>query len=325
MASFIRGYLLETGTKPNHRLSLYFDKKHRSAIPLGTKEIIELDLGQGITWQGTMNSMNASNPPYVHDWLTSSRSGRQRCTDVFHNHGLGIHAELTFELVGRNYFRLVQIVNRGMQNLGLTSASPTAIAATAKMRPAIPATSSFPFDDLTAILNLALEYWNLISSSEAIAEQAFEREMPIARKQGFLTKELFVRLGRWKSVRQTPNYESNDEMDIRAATARAFSANDERTAILALTRLRGVALRTASALLQWMRPELFPILDIRVVGALGRPEPSSYEDMDFYLDITRDVRALAQRHGLDLRTMDRALWAWHKKQGKGACCVAIEC
>ena len=109
--------------------------------------------------------------------------------------------------------------------------------------------------------------------------------MQPARKAGFLTKSLFVRLGRWKSVRQSPNYEANDEASVRAATAQAFAATDSRTALSALMRLHGVALRTASALLHWMLPDRYPVLDFRIVGALGRPEPSSYEDIDFYLNI----------------------------------------
>ena len=71
-----------------------------------------------------------------------------------------------------------------------------------------------------------------------------------------------------------------------------------------------------------MRPDVYPILDFRVVGALGKPEPTSYEDINFYLGIAKEIRVLAERHGLDLRTMDRALWAWKKLQGRtvGAAC-----
>jgi hypothetical protein len=323
----IRGYLRDTRTRPDaRRLSLYFDKKHRSTIPMGKKEPVVLDL-DGTLWSGTMNSVSPNNDPYVHDRLTSSRGGQCSCTEAFDKLGLAEYAELGFELIGQNCFRLTRVVSKGGARKGSSQQRVAAAAfgfpattSRADMKAAASTTaSSFPFGDRTAILALAGRYWNLISSSEALAEQAFERELPIARKQGFLSKDLFVRLARWKSVRQTPNYESNDEAAIRAATARAFSAADERIAILALKQLRGVGLRTASALLQWMRPERFPILDVRVVGALGKPEPASYEDIDFYLDIAKEVRILAQRHALDLRTMDRALWAWHKQQGKAAC------
>jgi hypothetical protein len=67
------------------------------------------------------------------------------------------------------------------------------------------------------------------------------------------------------------------------------------------------------------KPETKEWFHFRVVGALGKPEPTSYEDIDFYLRIAKEIRVLAERHGLDLRTMDRALWAWQKLQARTAC------
>ena len=66
-----------------------------------------------------------------------------------------------------------------------------------------------------------------------------------------------------------------------------------------------------------MRPDLYPILDFRVVGALGKPDPRFYEDVDFYLAIAQEIKSLAQRHAIDLRVIDRALWAWQKLQSRG--------
>ena len=34
--------------------------------------------------------------------------------------------------------------------------------------------------------------------------------------------------------------------------------------------------------------------------------------------IAAEIKLLAQRHGLDLRTMDRALWVWQKLQTRYA-------
>lgn len=67
-----------------------------------------------------------------------------------------------------------------------------------------------------------------------------------------------------------------------------------------------------------MRPDFYSILDFRVVGALGKPECNSYEDIDFYLSIATEIRMLAERHRLDLRTMDHALWPWQQLQGRTA-------
>jgi hypothetical protein len=306
-------------------LELYFDTKDRSSFPRGERVPIVLEL-EGICLSGTMNSANSNNPPYVHTNLTLSNGTRRSCTELFLGLGLAEKARLEFELTNLNNLRLRRTIDRGGwrpggapdERIAGAIASDTR-SAKSRLPQASPSISTpFPFDDRDEILKLAELYWNQISDGEAAEERAFEEEMRAARKAGFLTKSLFVRLGRWKSVRQTPNYEANDEANIRAATARAFTATDARSALSALMRLRGVALRTASALLHWMLPDRYPILDFRVVGALGKPEPRSYEDVGFYLGIAAEIKLLAQRHGLDLRTMDRALWVWQKLQTRYA-------
>jgi hypothetical protein len=173
-------------------------------------------------------------------------------------------------------------------------------------------TGSFPFHDRRAILSLADLYWTWINARDAAEERAFEHALDAARAAGFVSKSLFIRLARWKSVRNTPRYQSNSEADVRAATSAAFAETDDATALRALMRLRGVGLRTASAILHWMRPDRFPILDFRMLAALGIPEPRSYDDVEFYGKIAERVRALAASHALDLRTIDRALWTWDK-------------
>src|SRR5438445_2291591 len=142
------------------------------------------------------------------------------------------------------------------------------------------AAPAFPLNNRSTIVALADDYWmeidGGIDGSAAKEERAFENYFQEARSRGYLPKELFIRVARWKSVRNTRNYESNTEAEIRTATAAAFQACDDATSINALEELRGVALRTASAILHWMRPERFPILDYRVIAALGEADPKSY-------------------------------------------------
>ena len=171
--------------------------------------------------------------------------------------------------------------------------------------------NAFPLNDRSQIVTLAEDYWNRISHRDAEAERAFEHDFQEAGGLGYLPKELFVRVAKWKSVRNTRRYESNPDDKIRAQTTAAFQA-DDATAINALRELDGVALRTASAILHWMRPDEFPILDYRVMAALGEPAPKSYEDVHFYIGIADRVKGLSRKHSLNLRTMDRALWTWDK-------------
>src|SRR6185312_13361765 len=125
-------------------------------------------------------------------------------------------AHLEFELTNANDLRLTRIVDKGRWRSGNapnerragTGASNACSTKRPLQRVSSTTGASFPFNDRDEILKLAVLYWNLISDGEAAEERAFEEEMQPARKAGFLTKSLFVRLGRWKSVRQTPNYEA---------------------------------------------------------------------------------------------------------------------
>ena len=181
--------------------------------------------------------------------------------------------------------------------------------------PIISNPAAFPFlNDRNKIVLFAEDYWNEITECDAKEERAFDKAFREARDLGYLPKDLFVRVGRWKSKRNTKRYESNSEADVRAATAAAFQASNDAAAIGALVQLHGVALRTASAILHWMRPERFPILDYRVMAALGETAPKSYENIRLYTRIADQIRELASRHSLELRRIDRALWVWDKRR-----------
>jgi hypothetical protein len=157
----------------------------------------------------------------------------------------------------------------------------------------------------------------LITAKELEAEKHLEAVMPEVRQKGYLDREVFLRLARWKSPRPRRFYESNTSAKVRASTGQAFQASSVAKAAGTLSlppqKLAGVALRTATAILHWMRPNEFPILDVRIVRALGEPQPSSWENVDFYASIAEKCRAHSRRLRIDLRTLDRAMWAWDKQ------------
>ncbi len=172
-----------------------------------------------------------------------------------------------------------------------------------------------PDIDADFVRRYARRYWASITPAEAAAERRMESAIVPARQAGELNKDLFTTIARWKSPRPLKRYLANTEQSVRSATRAAFAAETDAEAIDALRALNGVALRTATALLHWMRPHEFPILDFRVVAALGIPEPSSWEDTRFYSRVADDLRRISRQLGIDLRTLDRALWAWHKTAG----------
>jgi len=68
----------------------------------------------------------------------------------------------------------------------------------------------------------------------------------------------------------------------------------------------------AVAMLHWMRPTEFPILDVRVINSLGWQASKNWEDLAYYERFASHIQSHAARLEVDIRTLDRALWAMDK-------------
>jgi hypothetical protein len=135
-----------------------------------------------------------------------------------------------------------------------------------------------------------------------------------ARKRGHYTLEEFRKLCRWKTPRSAPLVARNSAEAVVSLTGVALSEmSSERERIDALRSLRGVGWPTASVLLHLAYPDRYPILDRRVVHALGVRAPSTYS-FRFWEDLVDAWRQLAEQAGVDGRTFDQALWQWSKEQ-----------
>lgn len=145
------------------------------------------------------------------------------------------------------------------------------------------------------------------------ADEEVERIGPAARERGHLTRPEFLSLCRWKTPRTQPQCRSNDPSLIRGATRVALSTEDEELKILALTLLEGVGWPTASVILHFCARQPYPILDVRALWSLGctkTPRP----DFPFWFEWTAFSRDLAQKAGVSMRTLDRALWQYSRER-----------
>ena len=86
----------------------------------------------------------------------------------------------------------------------------------------------------------------------------------------------------------------------------------ERLRIGALRCLSGVEWPTASVLLHLAHKEHYPILDFRALWSLGFDKPPAYT-FDFWKKYVQTCRRLAKQQGVDMRTLDRALWQYSKE------------
>ena len=130
--------------------------------------------------------------------------------------------------------------------------------------------------------------------------------------RGYLQKEDLERVARWKAPRSAAHVRKNNEEYVHVVTALAFSTDNERLRIESLTLLDGVGWPTASVILHFYHPELYPILDFRTLWSLSLEVPSQYT-FEFWWDYTVICRALASEHHTDMRTLDKALWQYSKE------------
>jgi hypothetical protein len=136
---------------------------------------------------------------------------------------------------------------------------------------------------------------------------------PRALGRGYLTRGEFLRLCAWKSPRSRPRCRENPERHVVTLTRAAFASPDEATKVELLRLLRGVEWPTASAILHFGDAAPYPILDYRAAWSVGVSGPPRYT-LEFWLAYVDFTRALADRSGLSIRTVDRALWQYAKER-----------
>ena len=136
---------------------------------------------------------------------------------------------------------------------------------------------------------------------------------PKVHERGCLTKADLLAVGQWKSPRTVPKIAKNEEALIVEATRLALSTPHERLRIGTLTLLHGVGYPMASVILHWCHTDRYPIIDYRALWSLGAAEPPAAYSFNYWQSYVTICRHLAGDAGIDMRTLDRALWQYSKE------------
>ena len=131
------------------------------------------------------------------------------------------------------------------------------------------------------------------------------------QQQQYLTRDILKKVARWKSPRRVGLIEHNSENDVREITGYALKSQSERVTWGVLTCLAGVGLPTASAILHFFHEEPYPIIDFRAIWSIS-VEKYNYT-FSFWLEYISFCRELAKSNDVDMRTLDRALWEYSRK------------
>jgi hypothetical protein len=136
---------------------------------------------------------------------------------------------------------------------------------------------------------------------------------PLVIARGHVTRPEFLQLCAWKSPRSKPSCRKNTSRRIETLTRAALATPDEALKINLLRLLEGVEWPTASTILHFCDARPYPILDYRAVWSLGLVKPPTYS-VEFWLTYLAATRDLAERAGLPIRTVDKALWQYSKER-----------
>lgn len=84
-----------------------------------------------------------------------------------------------------------------------------------------------------------------------------------------------------------------------------------REVLVMLVGCRGVGFPMASAFLKFLRPDIFPIIDVRAFRALtGRRLGQHSYDIDLYLNYVKQIQAIARATGRPLWEIDEQLYCF---------------
>ena len=143
------------------------------------------------------------------------------------------------------------------------------------------------------------------------------------KKKGFLSKELGMKILKWKSHRPTKHYDKNLKQDFKTITKNAFQQKNEKIKIHILTALSGVNYPAASAILMFYDPTRYPVIDIRVWKQLykyglltenSKGQSFTLYQWDTYLNV---VRQIAKELSITPRQVEKRLFDHDKENQVG--------
>ena len=138
-------------------------------------------------------------------------------------------------------------------------------------------------------------------------EQEFMDLKHEIQKRGHLTKDELYQVAYWKSPRRSKLVLENSDEAIEKVTADVFVSENDNDKLLELTKLKGIGEPIASAILHFYYKGKYPILDIHALWSSGL-EWMNRNSYPFWVEYIQFCRGLAERNGVDMRTVDRALW-----------------
>lgn len=163
---------------------------------------------------------------------------------------------------------------------------------------------------------------NTVDSEDEKTIALFEMSESIFEK-GFLNKKELIKILKWKSPRPLRYYDQNEEQDVIYITKLALAQDNDALKIHILSALKGVNYPSASAILMFYNPSLYPVLDIRVWKQLCKckilhenPRGANFT-LDQWNQYIKIIRNLSKQYALSPRQIEKRIFDFHKLNQEG--------
>jgi len=162
-----------------------------------------------------------------------------------------------------------------------------------------------------------------LSTDEDESTAQLQAELRAARERGYLTRSELQAVCRWKSPRAIRHVNSNTPRQVRVATQVALATRSEQGRLRALTRLKGVSVPMASAVLTLLNPRRYGVIDIRVwqllheVGTVTTNAAGVGFTFENWNQFLVTIRYFSRKLRVKARDVERTLFNAHRAYQKG--------
>jgi len=140
------------------------------------------------------------------------------------------------------------------------------------------------------------------------------------RSYEHITIEDLRRIALWKLSRIVDVPDSLIERMRAMATTTELTVDSDQSRLIItdLIACDGVGFPMASSFLKFIRPDVYPIIDVRAYRALtGKRLRSNQYNLDLYLEYVRRIQDIANDLKIPLSIVDEQLYCFDKELNKG--------
>lgn len=162
-----------------------------------------------------------------------------------------------------------------------------------------------------------------ISKTEDDSTALLIKFLKPSKIRGWLNKDELVMICKWKSARAIRHIESNHPKTIKKLTKSAFATRSEELKIEELTKLKGVSIPMASAILMLTNPKRYGVIDIRVweimfeMGIMKTNSRGINFNFKEWYRLLVIMRHYSKKLNVTVRDIERTIFEVHKNHQTG--------